>query len=107
MHAFTDALQQKGWTQGGNLSLDVQWAGSNARQIQEIASALVSLTPAAVVGAGSIATAAMKRASSTIPVVFVMVNEPVTQGFVASLARPAGNITGFTNIDFAASWAKW
>ena len=101
MHAFTDALQQKGWTQGGNLSLDVQWAGSNARQIQEIASALVSLTPAAVVSAGSIATAAMKRASSTIPVVFVMVNEPVTQGFVASLARPAGNITGFTNIDFS------
>ena len=101
MHALTDALQQKGWTQGGNLGLEVQWAGSNAHRIQEIASIVVSLTPAAVVSAGSVATAAMKRATSTIPVVFVMVNEPVTQGFVASLARPGSNITGFTNIDFS------
>ena len=101
MHALTDALQQKGWTQGGNLSLEVQWAGSKAHRIQEIASIVASLTPAAVVSAGSVATAAMKRATSTIPVVFVMVNEPVTQGFVASLARPGSNITGFTNIDFS------
>jgi ABC-type uncharacterized transport system substrate-binding protein len=93
MHALTDALQKKGWTHGGNLGLEVQWAGSDAHRIQEIASIVVSLTPAAVVSAGSVATAAMKRATSTIPVVFVMVNEPVTQGFVASLARPGSNIT--------------
>jgi putative tryptophan/tyrosine transport system substrate-binding protein len=101
MQALTGALQHIGWTQDSNLSVDVQWAGSTADRIQEIASTLVSLTPAAVVSAGSVATAAMKRATSTIPVVFVMVNEPVAQGFVASLARPGGNITGFTNIDFS------
>jgi putative ABC transport system substrate-binding protein len=98
---LTGALQHIGWTPGSNLSVDVQWAGSTADRIQEIASTLVLLTSAAVVSAGSIATAAMKRATSTIPVVFVMVNEPVAQGFVASLARPGGNITGFTNIDFS------
>jgi putative ABC transport system substrate-binding protein len=101
MQALTGALQHIGWTPGSNLSVDVQWAGSTVDRIQEIASTLVSLAPAAVVSAGSIATAAMKRATSTIPVVFVMVNEPVAQGFVASLARPGGNITGFTNIDFS------
>jgi putative tryptophan/tyrosine transport system substrate-binding protein len=84
MQSLTGALQHIGWTPGSNLSVDVQWAGSTAERIQEIASTLVSLTRAAVVSAGSVATAAMKRATSTIPVVFVMVNEPVAQGLPGS-----------------------
>ena len=67
----------------------------------KIASSLVSLAPDLIIGSGSVATAAIKRATSTIPLLFLVVNEPVAQGFVASLARPGGNMTGFTNIDFS------
>ena len=75
-------------------------AGGSPQHIQQAASELVSLAPDVVQCSGSVATAAVKRASSSIPVVFALVNEPVTQGFVTSLAQPGGNMTGFTNMDF-------
>ena len=75
--------------------------GAARNAIQEAASEVASLAPDVVLCAGSVATAAMKRATSSILVVFALVNEPVTQGFVTSLARPGGNITGFTNMDFS------
>jgi putative ABC transport system substrate-binding protein len=98
---FRQDLQKMGWTEGLNVSIDVHWAGGNSQGVQEIASEFASRAPDVVLCSGSVATAAMKRATSSIPVVFTLVNEPVTQGFVASLARPGGNITGFTNIDFS------
>ncbi len=98
---FRHALQKLGWTEGRNVSIDVHWAGGSSQRIQEAASEFASLGPDVVLCSGSVATAAMKRATSSIPVVFALVNEPVTQGFVASLARPGGNITGFTNMDFS------
>jgi putative ABC transport system substrate-binding protein len=101
LRVFRDALRKLGWTEGRNVSIDVVWAGGRSQRIQEMASELASLAPDVVLCAGSVATAAMKRATSSIPVVFALVNEPVTQGFVASLARPGGNITGFTNMDFS------
>jgi putative tryptophan/tyrosine transport system substrate-binding protein len=106
LQAFTEALQKYGWTDGRNMSIDIRWAGPSAEGIQQVASTLVSIAPTLIVASGSVATAATKRATTSIPVVFVMVNEPVAQGFIASLARPGGNITGFTNTDFSVM-GKW
>jgi putative tryptophan/tyrosine transport system substrate-binding protein len=73
--------------------------GWQPKRTQEIVAEFVTLMPDVIAISGSVATAAMKHVTSSIPVVFVLVNEPDTQGFVASLARPGGNITGFTNMD--------
>ena len=94
------ALQQLGWTDGHNLRIELRSAGGSAERSREIAAEFVALAPDVIISSGSVTTAAMKRATSSIPVVFVAVNEPVAQGFVASLAQPGGNITGFTLIDF-------
>ena len=69
--------------------------------MREIVAEIVALKPDVIVANGSPTVAALKRATSTIPVVFVGVNEPVVQGFIASMARPGGNITGFTQVDFS------
>jgi putative tryptophan/tyrosine transport system substrate-binding protein len=106
LQTLTDALQRYGWTDGRNISIDIRWAGPGAEEIQQVAASLVSLAPAVIVASGSVATAAMKRATTSIPIVFVMVNEPVAQGFVASLAQPGSNLTGFTNTDFSVM-GKW
>jgi putative ABC transport system substrate-binding protein len=100
VRTLTQAMQQLGWSDGSNVRIDVRWAGDSSERLREIAADLASLAPDVIVASGSVATAAIKRATASIPVVFGRVNEPVTQGFVASLARPGGNITGFTNIDF-------
>ena len=99
MQALVRALQQLGWIDGHNLRIDLRSAGGNAERSREIAAEFVG-APDVIISSGSVATAEMKRATSSIPIVFVAVNEPVAQGFVASLARPCGNVTGFTLIDF-------
>src|ERR1700722_8348955 len=95
--ALKQGMQQLGWTDGSNIRIDVRWAGDSSERIKEIAAELSSLAPDVIVGSGAVATAAIKSATASIPVVFGMVNEPVTQGLVVSLARPGGNMTGFTN----------
>jgi putative ABC transport system substrate-binding protein len=100
VQALVRALQQLGWTDGRNLRIELRSAGGSAERSREIAAEFVALAPDVIISSGSVTTAAMKRATSSIPVVFVAVNEPVEQGFVASLAQPGGNITGFTLIDF-------
>jgi putative ABC transport system substrate-binding protein len=100
LRALLQALQQLGWTDGRNVRIDVRSAGGSAERSREIAAEFVALAPDVIVSTGSVATAAMKRATASIPVVFTLVNEPVRQGFVASLSRPGGNITGFSLIDF-------
>jgi putative ABC transport system substrate-binding protein len=101
LQALLRGLQQLGWSDGVNLRIDIRWAGGSSKRTQEIVAEFVALMPDVIVISGSVATAAMKHVTSAIPVVFVLVNEPDTQGFVASLARPGGNITGFTNMDFS------
>jgi putative ABC transport system substrate-binding protein len=76
------------------------------QQTEKIVAEVVALAPEVIVSSGSVATATFHRKTPTIPVVFALVNEPVAQGFVASLARPGGNITGFTNTDFS-MLGKW
>jgi putative tryptophan/tyrosine transport system substrate-binding protein len=101
LRALREGLERLGWAVGRNLHVDVRYAVGGAERAREIAAELATHAPDVIVSTGSVATAAIKQATTTIPVVFTHVNEPVTQGFVSSLARPGGNITGFTLIDFS------
>ena len=101
LNAFLKAFEKLGWRDGHNVRVDVQWAAGSAERMREISADFVALKPDVIVASGTPAVGALKRATSSIPVVFVAVNEPVAQGFVASLARPGGNITGFIQTDFS------
>jgi putative tryptophan/tyrosine transport system substrate-binding protein len=98
--AFRQGLEALGWIENRNIRIEHRYAGGDVERIQAYAKELVQSEPDVLVGSGTPITAALKRATGTIPIVFSVVNDPVGQGFVASLARPGGNITGFTFIDF-------
>jgi putative ABC transport system substrate-binding protein len=103
--AFKQALQQSGWSEDRNLRIDTRWA--TADDIRRHAAELVALAPDVLVAATGTATAAsLLEATRTVSVVFVTVVDPVGAGFVASLARPGGNATGFTNYEYSMS-GKW
>jgi putative tryptophan/tyrosine transport system substrate-binding protein len=104
--AFQDELQKLGWTAGRNLELDVRWAAANAEHLQTMPAELVKLAPDVILASATVSLAALRRATSTIPIVFAQVTDPVGAGFVKSLARPGGNITGFTQHEFSIS-VKW
>jgi putative tryptophan/tyrosine transport system substrate-binding protein len=103
--AFTQALKQLGWDDGRNLRIDSRWA--TAADIRRHATELVAVAPDVLVAAsGTATTASLLEATRTVPIVFVTVIDPVGAGFVASLARPGGNVTGFTNYEYGTS-GKW
>jgi putative tryptophan/tyrosine transport system substrate-binding protein len=93
--AFTQGLQDLGWTDGQNTRIDYRWAGGDIEQIQSLAKELVGSRPDVLFGIGSAPTAALQQATRTIPIVFGMSTDPVAEGIVESLARPGGNATGF------------
>jgi putative ABC transport system substrate-binding protein len=93
---FLQGLQEAGWAVGRNLRVDIRWGMADAEQMGKYARELVALQPDAIF-ASSDAVPALQQATRTIPIVFVGGADPVTEGFVTSLARPAGNITGFSN----------
>lgn len=97
--AFRQQFQQLGWTEGRNVQLDLRWATDEASRISNFATELVSLQPDAILARSTPVTAALLRETSTIPIVFVNVADPVGAGFAASMARPGGNATGFTNVE--------
>jgi putative ABC transport system substrate-binding protein len=101
LNAFLKAFEKLGWKEGHNVRIDVRWAAGSAERMREISTDFVALKPDVIVASGTPAVGSLKRATSSIPVVFVAVNEPVAQGFVASVARPGGNITGFVQTDFS------
>ena len=103
--AFRQGMRELGWNEGQNFHLDLRWAGSTDR-LEPFASELVQLNPEVIVAAATTALSALQRATRTIPIVFVQVTDPVGAGFVASLARPGGNITGFTQHEFSIG-TKW
>jgi putative tryptophan/tyrosine transport system substrate-binding protein len=92
---FVQTLADSGWKEGGNLRLDVRWAGSTAERIPALSNELVALQPDAILASGTPATATLKHATATVPIVFLLVADPINDGFVASLAHPSGNLTGF------------
>jgi len=104
--ALALGLDALNWRDGGNLSIDWRWAGGNPALFQRYAAEMVALGPEALVAEASPSVEALRRQTSTIPIVFLIVTDPVGQGFVESLARPGGNITGFSNYDPPMS-GKW
>ncbi|WP_027552989.1 ABC transporter substrate-binding protein [Bradyrhizobium sp. Cp5.3] len=98
--AFRKGLEALGWIENRNIRIEHRYSGGDPGRIRAYATELVQSAPDVIVGSGTPITAALKEATSTIPIVFNLVNDPVGQGFVASLSRPGGNITGFTFIDF-------
>jgi putative tryptophan/tyrosine transport system substrate-binding protein len=104
--AFTRALGGLGWIEGKNIRIDRRFAAGNPSLFTSYAAELVSLSPNAILASSSPAVAALQQQTSTIPIVFVLVVDPVGQGFVQSLARPGGNITGFSQYD-ATLMGKW
>jgi putative tryptophan/tyrosine transport system substrate-binding protein len=98
--AFRQGLEALGWTENRNIQIEHRYSGGDLGQIQAYATELVRSAPDLIVGSGTPITAALQRATDTIPIVFNVVNDPVGQGFVATLSHPGGNITGFTFIDF-------
>lgn len=106
INTFRKELQNLGWTEGGNVRIEVRWPSSNADRMQAYAVELVAQMPDAIVVNSNLGVAALQRAQATLPVVFVGVSDPVNSGFIKSLARPGGNITGFTNFE-AEIGGKW
>jgi putative ABC transport system substrate-binding protein len=104
--AFRQGLDALGWTEGRNVRIDYRFAVADPPHIQAHVAELVNSAPDVIVGQSTPVTAALKHATRTIPIVIAAVNDPVGQGFVESLARPGGNITGFTFIEFTIV-GKW
>src|SRR5262249_13348156 len=97
---FVQGLGQLGWTEGKNASIEYRW-GSDSERFRRYAAELISLQPDVIWTTSSLSLLPLKRATSTIPIVFTLIYDPVGSGFVASLARPGGNITGFTLGEFS------
>jgi putative ABC transport system substrate-binding protein len=103
---FRKALQELGWSDDRNIRLDYRWGGGNIDRIKILAAELVQSAPDIIVVAGDPALTELHALKSTIPMTFTQVSDPVEGGFVASLARPGGNITGFQNFE-PAMGGKW
>jgi putative tryptophan/tyrosine transport system substrate-binding protein len=99
-------LQELGWTEGRNILIEARWAAGEVDRIQAFARELVSLQPDLILAHTTPVVAALQRETKTIPIVFVVVSDPVGSGFVASLPRPGGNITGFINFELSLG-GKW
>jgi putative tryptophan/tyrosine transport system substrate-binding protein len=104
--AFQDELRKLGWIEGGNIRLDIRWGAGNDELFRRYANELVALTPDVILGASGGTMPPLLQATRTIPIVFAQVIDPVGNGFVASLARPGGNATGFTQFEVGMS-GKW
>jgi putative tryptophan/tyrosine transport system substrate-binding protein len=104
--AFRQGLDERGWVIGRNLAIEYRWSVFDSERARAAATELLRLAPDVVFCAGSPATLALRQATSTVPIVFVSVSDPLAQGIVQSLARPGGNLTGFSYLEPTIG-AKW
>ena len=104
--AFAGALEHLGWIEGESIRIDYRFAAGNPALFKTYAAELVGLMPDAILATTTPGVAALRQRTGTIPIVFVFVADPVGQGFVQSLARPGGNVTGFSSFD-TALLGKW
>jgi putative ABC transport system substrate-binding protein len=104
--AFLGGLQQLGWTDGRNVQIDIRWPLGDANNVRKFAAELVALAPDVLLAAGTSVVAPLLQATRTVPIVFAGVSDPVGAGFVESLAKPGGNVTGFMQFEYSLS-AKW
>jgi len=103
---FVEALRQLGWTEGQNVRVDIRWNAGDAQLTRIYAAQLIGLMPDVILAATTANLEAIQQATSTVPVVFTQVSDPVAQGFVASVAKPGGNLTGFSAYEFSIG-GKW
>jgi putative tryptophan/tyrosine transport system substrate-binding protein len=108
VRAFVIGLRDLGLIDGRNVRLDYRWAGTDVERLRASASELVAQSPTVILAGSSPTLAALRYVKAAIPIVFVLVSDPVGQGFVQSLAHPGANVTGFTNFEFSAigKWAE-
>jgi ABC-type uncharacterized transport system substrate-binding protein len=106
IRVLRETLEMLGWTVGRNLAIEYRWSMGDFEPMRAAAADLVRAAPDVILATGGPILELLQKATSTIPIVFMIVSEPVTLGFVASLARPGGNITGFTNLEPTIG-AKW
>jgi putative tryptophan/tyrosine transport system substrate-binding protein len=104
--SFRKNLEELGWVEGRNLQIDVRWGQGQLDRIEMLVRELIALRPDVLLAHSTPVSAAMKRATSSIPVVFIFVSDPVGSGLISSLPHPGGNITGFINIE-ASLGGKW
>jgi putative ABC transport system substrate-binding protein len=104
--AFRRGLRELGWSEDKNLHIEQRWSGGDAERMHANAAELVAIAPEAILAAATTALVALKRVTRTIPIVFAQVTDPVAAGFVESLARPGGNLTGLTQHEFTIG-VKW
>jgi len=104
--AFARGLQELGWIEGRNIRIDYRWGGGDLDRVRRYAAELVALAPDVILVSSGSALAALQNATRTVPIVFVNVTDPVGAGYVASLARPGANTTGFTLFEYGTS-GKW
>jgi putative ABC transport system substrate-binding protein len=104
--AFLQGMQQLGWSIGRNVRIDSRWATTNVADIRRHAAELAALGPDVILASGASTVGPMLQATRTVPIVFPNVVDPVGAGFVASLARPGGNATGFLSFEYSLS-GKW
>ena len=104
--AFHQGLQEWGWTLGRNARIDVRWGVIDADNSRRYAAELVALSPDVILASASAVMGALQQTTRTVPIVFVLIVDPVGAGFVESLAHPGGNVTGFMNYEYSLS-GKW
>jgi putative ABC transport system substrate-binding protein len=104
--AFREHLQKLGWTEGSNLRIDLRFGAGDPVRIRELARELLSLAPDLMVSNSNLVTTILQSEVKTVPLVFVSVSDPIGSGFVADLARPGGNVTGFANFQ-PSMGGKW
>ena len=104
--ALEQGLQRAGWVEGGNLRIDYRFPAANPEATRRYAAELVALAPDVIISSGTASMAPLLQATRTVPIVFVNVADPVGAGFVDSLARPGGNVTGFLQFEYSLS-GKW
>jgi putative ABC transport system substrate-binding protein len=102
-NAFVQGLQERGWSDGGNVRIEYRWSLGDPDRLRKYAAELVALSPDVILAAGGPAVAPLQQTSRSVPIVFANVADPVGAGYVATLARPGGNVTGFASIEFGLS----
>jgi ABC-type uncharacterized transport system substrate-binding protein len=104
--AFLQGLQQLGWVDGRNVRIESRWSGGRADDARKYAAELIALAPDVILASGGAIVGPLLQVTRTVPIVFTQTPDPVAAGFVASLSRPGGNATGFTQVEYGMA-AKW
>ena len=104
--AFEEGLRNLGWTAGRNVQFEIRWASGDPDKARSFAKELISMTPDVIVPSSNLVTTIVQQETRTIPVVFILVGDPIGSGYVASMAQPGGNLTGFAVLENAIA-GKW